>query len=94
MSGFDRYLIFDLPHENGIDVIRVLHGARDIDGLFAEEEASPSSLDFSAERTNRLDELCEREGVDCSVGDLTFAFVPFPILRTSARVRTPGAVNC
>ena len=39
VSGFDQYLIFYLPRENGIDVIRVLHGARDIDGLFAEEEA-------------------------------------------------------
>ena len=39
VSGFDKYLIFYLPHENGIDVIRVLHGARDIEDLFAEEEA-------------------------------------------------------
>jgi toxin ParE1/3/4 len=39
VSRFDNYLIFYLPHENGVDVIRVLHGARDIDRLFAEEEA-------------------------------------------------------
>jgi toxin ParE1/3/4 len=39
VSRFDNYLIFYLPHENGIDVIRVLHGARDLDRLFAEEEA-------------------------------------------------------
>lgn len=36
--GFEKYLIFYLPLGNGIDVIRVLHGARDIDNLFAEEE--------------------------------------------------------
>ena len=41
VSGFEKYLIFYLPQGNGIDVIRVLHGARDIDSLFAEEEATP-----------------------------------------------------
>ena len=39
VKGFENYLVFYLPNENGIDVIRVLHGARDIDSLFAEEEA-------------------------------------------------------
>ena len=39
VSGFDNYIIFYLPRENGLDVIRVLHGARDIDSLFAEQEA-------------------------------------------------------
>ncbi len=38
VSGFDKYLIFYLARDNGIDVIRVLPGARDIDSLFAEEE--------------------------------------------------------
>ena len=38
VRGFDKYIIFYLPLENGIEVIRVLHGARDIDSLFAEEE--------------------------------------------------------
>jgi len=38
VKGFEKYLVFYLPHENGIDVIRVLHGARDIETLFAEEE--------------------------------------------------------
>jgi toxin ParE1/3/4 len=37
--GFDSYLVFYRAHDNGIDVIRILHGARDIDNLFAEEEA-------------------------------------------------------
>jgi toxin ParE1/3/4 len=39
VSGFENYLIFYLSLENGIDIIRVLHGARDIDQLFVEEEA-------------------------------------------------------
>lgn len=34
---FGRYVIFYAPIEDGIDVIRVLHGARDIDTLFASE---------------------------------------------------------
>jgi len=38
VNEFEKYLIFYLPHEHGIEVIRILHGARDIDGLFAEEE--------------------------------------------------------
>ncbi len=39
VKGFEKYLLFYLPHENGIDVIRVVHGARDIDSLFEQEEA-------------------------------------------------------
>lgn len=38
-KDFGNYLIFYLPHQNGIDVIRFLHAARDIDNLFAREEA-------------------------------------------------------
>ena len=38
VSGFETYLVFYLPQETGIDVIRVLHGARDIKGIFAREE--------------------------------------------------------
>jgi len=37
VHGFESYLIFYLPHPEGMDVIRVLHGARDIDNLFAQE---------------------------------------------------------
>jgi toxin ParE1/3/4 len=33
---FGRYVIFYVPFENGIDVVRVLHGARDIDAVFEE----------------------------------------------------------
>jgi len=39
VNGFEEYLVFYLPHLHGIDVIRILHGARDIVSLFAEEEA-------------------------------------------------------
>jgi toxin ParE1/3/4 len=30
---FGRYVIFYMPKGNGIDVVRVLHGARDIDAV-------------------------------------------------------------
>jgi len=33
---FGRYVIFYAPIEGGIDVVRVLHGARDIDSVFGE----------------------------------------------------------
>jgi toxin ParE1/3/4 len=38
VKGFENYLIFYLPHSGGIDVIRVIHGARDIENLFKAEE--------------------------------------------------------
>jgi toxin ParE1/3/4 len=31
VQGFERHLIFYRPTESGIDIVRVLHGARDID---------------------------------------------------------------
>ena len=39
VRGFDNDLIFYLPRPGGIDVIRVLHGARDIDNIFVDEES-------------------------------------------------------
>jgi toxin ParE1/3/4 len=39
VKGFESYLIFYMANEDSIDVIRVVHGARDIDSLFAEEES-------------------------------------------------------
>ena len=33
-----QYVVFYLPLKNGIDVIRVLHGARDIETVFEGEE--------------------------------------------------------
>jgi len=38
VKGFENYLIFYLPLPGGIDVIRVLHGARDIENLLKTEE--------------------------------------------------------
>lgn len=34
---FGRYVIFYLPIDDGIDVVRVLHSARDIDAVFGQE---------------------------------------------------------
>lgn len=34
---FGRYVIFYVPIEGGIDVVRVLHSARDVDTAFGEE---------------------------------------------------------
>jgi len=38
VKGFEDHLIFYLPREHGIDVVRVLHGARDIHAVLAEDE--------------------------------------------------------
>jgi toxin ParE1/3/4 len=37
IRGFTKHLIFYRPTENTIEVIRVLHSARDIESLFAAE---------------------------------------------------------
>jgi len=34
---FGRYVIFYEPIDDGIDVVRVLHSARDIDAVFGED---------------------------------------------------------
>lgn len=34
IKGFERYLIFYRPVGDGIEVIRVIHGARDIERIF------------------------------------------------------------
>jgi toxin ParE1/3/4 len=35
---FGRYIIFFLPLADGIELVRVLHGARDLDAIFHPEE--------------------------------------------------------
>ena len=35
---FGRYIVFYVPLDDGIDVVRVLHGARDIDATFHPEQ--------------------------------------------------------
>lgn len=37
IRGFENYLVFYQPAASGIDVLRVLHGARDIDRILEEE---------------------------------------------------------
>jgi toxin ParE1/3/4 len=37
ISRFNKYLVFYLPTSQGVDIIRVLHGSRDIDRILAEE---------------------------------------------------------
>ena len=34
VRGFERYLLFYRPIEEGVEILRVLHGARDIERLF------------------------------------------------------------
>jgi hypothetical protein len=39
VKGFMNYLLFYIPRSGGIDVVRVLHAARDIESIFAIEES-------------------------------------------------------
>lgn len=39
IQGFEKHLIFYRPAGGGIEIVRVLHGARDIDNILAEEAA-------------------------------------------------------
>ena len=34
-----RYVIFYLPLSNGVDIVRVLHGARDLETIFQDQES-------------------------------------------------------
>jgi toxin ParE1/3/4 len=34
VRGFRKYLVFYIPRSDGIEVVRVLHGARDLEALF------------------------------------------------------------
>jgi toxin ParE1/3/4 len=40
LKGFRKFLMFYVVSDAGIEVIRVLHGARDIESIFREEERS------------------------------------------------------
>ena len=37
VKGFRRQLIFYIPSEDSIEIVRILHGARDMERLFREE---------------------------------------------------------
>jgi len=34
VEGFENHFVFYLPRESGIEVVRVLHGARDLEAIF------------------------------------------------------------
>jgi len=34
VKGFERYLIFYRPLTDGVEILRAIHGARDIERLF------------------------------------------------------------
>jgi toxin ParE1/3/4 len=37
VPGFERYLVFHIPSPGWIEVVRVLHGARDLEHILGEE---------------------------------------------------------
>jgi toxin ParE1/3/4 len=39
IKGYRNYLILYLPTSDGVEIVRVLHGARDIDTVLAEDDA-------------------------------------------------------
>jgi toxin ParE1/3/4 len=41
VRGFEKYLIFYRVTEKAVEILRVLHGARDLDSLFDEEPGPP-----------------------------------------------------
>ena len=38
VQGFRRWLVFDLERPGGIEILRVLHGARDLEALLGEDD--------------------------------------------------------
>ena len=49
VTRFKSYLVFYRPIAGGIEVVRVLHGARDIHGILAEELSLPDKDDEETE---------------------------------------------
>jgi toxin ParE1/3/4 len=39
-DGFEKMLLFYFPLQDGVDLVRAIHGGRDLEQLFAEELAS------------------------------------------------------
>jgi toxin ParE1/3/4 len=37
ISRFTKYFVFYLPTAGGVDIVRVLHGSREIDGILADD---------------------------------------------------------
>ncbi len=46
VRGFETHLVFYLPTEEGIELVRVLHGARDIDAIMKAEPSEAELLDI------------------------------------------------
>lgn len=42
VRGFESYLIFYRAIKGGVEIVRVIHGARDIDAVFEEDEPNRS----------------------------------------------------
>jgi toxin ParE1/3/4 len=42
VKGFRKYLIFYVPRERAIEIIRILHGAQDVDRILMNEPAEES----------------------------------------------------
>jgi toxin ParE1/3/4 len=54
VSRFRKYVVFYRPVTGGIEVLRVLHGARDIDNMLAEEFGIEKVAD-SADEANEVE---------------------------------------
>ena len=51
IKGLQHYLVFCRPIERGVEIVRVLHGARDIPAILDEQQGEPiqgASLPFAA----------------------------------------------
>ncbi len=49
VEGFEKHMIFYRRTGDGIDIVRVLHGARDIDSILAEESGVDEDTDEQAD---------------------------------------------
>lgn len=45
ISRFNKYIVFYRPDDRGIQIVRILHGARDIASILAEEFGIPTDRD-------------------------------------------------
>ena len=76
VTGFENHLVFYRPAEGGIEIVRVLHGARDIDSVLDTDGESPRGL--TMKWTCSLKQKSET---------LHFPLLtPFPLLTTSKSI--------
>lgn len=45
VNGFPKYLIFYRVTPDGVSILRVLHAARDLEAIFADDDAEPERPD-------------------------------------------------